>query len=555
MRKMAIRPLGVVLVGASLALLVDHAVVASHDDDGFKPGNLVVSRSVYAGNANIVTAGDTLPPGCVPGNVNIPLIAGGSTPVAVTCTKAIANGTYPGVFNNNTVDGSFGVTSPIFLDQITKHGDLVNTLPIDPSEIVTSFSSKSELALNLSDDRRSITFVGYRGGSGFPTGPNHLDVSNSNTPGVVDLSNPVVSQYYRSVAEVDDQGQVKITEGNAYSGNNGRAAIKAGGLYYMTGNNNNGGLSKTQLLTTTTGRDLVNSTGVELLFPGQSAPVPPNIDMIGMFSVTSLGYPADKAGKDNNFRGLTIFDHTLYVTKGSGGNGINTVYQVGDAGTLPTPANAPGGNLKNVPITILPGLWTGLASNVTAPLPRFPFGIWFANAKTLYVADEGDGTIANAGSDRLSGLQKWVFDGTTWNLAYTLQAGLDLGVTYHVPNGPGQAPYPDPATDGIRNLTGSANGDGTVTIWAITSTVSASGDQGADPNRLVVIKDRLKATTLPGNERFQTLRSAGYGEVLRGVSFTPGTGVCGNGQGNGQGDNNQGNQDNQGGCGQNQQDQ
>ena len=267
---MAIRPLGVVLVGASLALLVDHAVVASHDDDGFKPGNLVVSRSVYAGNANIVTAGDTLPPGCVPGNVNIPLIAGGSTPVAVTCTKAIANGTYPGVFNNNTVDGSFGVTSPIFLDQITKHGDLVNTLPIDPSEIVTSFSSKSELALNLSDDRRSITFVGYRGGSGFPTGPNHLDVSNSNTPGVVDLSNPVVSQYYRSVAEVDDQGQVKITEGNAYSGNNGRAAIKAGGLYYMTGNNNNGGLSTAQLTTTITGANLITSTGVELLIPGAS---------------------------------------------------------------------------------------------------------------------------------------------------------------------------------------------------------------------------------------------------------------------------------------------
>jgi hypothetical protein len=104
----AFRPLGVVLVGASLAFLVDHAVVAGQDDDRFKPGNLVVSRSVYAGNASIVTAGDTLPPGCVPGNVNIPLILGGTTPVAVVgCTKGIADGTYPGVFENNTVDGSF----------------------------------------------------------------------------------------------------------------------------------------------------------------------------------------------------------------------------------------------------------------------------------------------------------------------------------------------------------------------------------------------------------------------------------------------------------------
>ena len=74
--------------------------------------------------------------------------------------------------------------------------------------------------------------------------------------------------------------------------------------------------------------------------------------------MTSLGYPPDKAGKDNNFRGLTIFDHTLYVTKGSGGKGINTVYQVGDAGTLPTVANAPSGNLLGVPITVLPGFPT-----------------------------------------------------------------------------------------------------------------------------------------------------------------------------------------------------
>ena len=52
--------------------------------------------------------------------------------------------------------------------------------------------------------------------------------------------------------------------------------------------------------------------------------------------------------------GLMIHDNTLYVTKGSGGNGINTVYQVGTHGVLPTPGNAPGTplNLINEPITI-----------------------------------------------------------------------------------------------------------------------------------------------------------------------------------------------------------
>ena len=54
-----------------------------------------------------------------------------------------------------------------------------------------------------------------------------------------------------------------------------------------------------------------------------------------------------------------------------------------------------------------------------------------------------------------------------------------------------------PATDGLRNITGRVNRDGTVTIWAITSTVSGGGDQGADPNKLVAITDKLAATTLP----------------------------------------------------------
>jgi hypothetical protein len=73
--------------------------------------------------------------------------------------------------------------------------------------------------------------VGYHGGPGFVTAPNQLDVSNSNTPGVVDPTNPVVSNYYRAVMEVDAGGHITRTDGNAYSGNNGRAAIKGDWLY------------------------------------------------------------------------------------------------------------------------------------------------------------------------------------------------------------------------------------------------------------------------------------------------------------------------------------
>jgi hypothetical protein len=187
---------------------------------------------------------------------------------------------------------------------------------------------------------------------------------------------------------------------------------------------------------------------------------------------------------------------------------------------------------------ILNGFPTTLAKAATA---TFPFGVWFGNATTLYVTDEGNGTTTfdpntgtytAAAAQTTAGLQKWVFDATSgaWKQAYVLTAGLDLGVPYTVKNYPaGNNPATglpwSPATDGLRNLTGHVNRDGTVTIWAITSTVSGSGDQGADPNRLVRITDSLAATTLPADERFRTIRTAGFGEVLRGVSFTPGTGA------------------------------
>jgi hypothetical protein len=530
-------------------------VVRADDDHSrgfeFKPDTLVLSRSVYMGTPSLLVPGVTLlPPGCVAGTVNVPLIAGGTTPVAVTCATPIADGTFPTVFNNAAADAHFGITSPIFLDNLTTDGRLVDTLAVPTDQIVTSFSSKSELAVNLSVDGKSITFMGYRGGPGFQTAVNVFDVSNGNTPGVVDPTNASVEQYFRSVAEVDSHGQLMVTEGNAYSGDNGRAAIKGAGLYYTVGNDNSGNLSKKQTTTTIVGEELVNSTGAELLVPGQAAPVPPNINKIGDFEInqviepsTGVPFALDKAGKDDNFRGLTIFNNTLYVTKGSGSNGINTVYQVGNAGVLPS------GNtqaLAAVPITVLPGfphtLASGVSSTGAATPVAFPFGIWFADEKTLYVCDEGDGTlvtpavngnVADAATIATAGVQKWRLVNGTWQMQYVLQNGLNIGVPYSVPNYPAAF---DPATDGCRNITGHVSRDGIATIYAVTSTVSTSGDQGADPNRLVRVSDRLDATTLPtessdnrGDDRghqhslghFETIRSAKAGEVFRGVALAP----------------------------------
>jgi hypothetical protein len=479
------------LVGASVLADVPTAVPLT-------PGDLLVSRSVYAGDASTVTIGQFLP--------------GGGT------KKAVADGSYPGVWANESPDPSFGITSPIFIDELTPTGSLVQTLPVPTTganQMVTSFPSKSELALNLSPDGTLITFMGY------VSAPNTLDVSNSNTPGHFDPTNPVASTFQRAVGQLDLGGNLSVTPVNTYSGNNGRAAIAANGAFFMVGNAGNG--SGTEPLV------VINNTGVQMTVgspdtiavgaqKGTCSPTPAANGCQFGFSITDIGLAADKSGKDDNFRGLTIFGNTLYVTKGSGSNGVNTVYQVGASGVLPTVATA-----ATTPVTILPGFPTVLARSTTAPLPRFPFGLWFADANTVYVTDEGDGTTVNAATDTKAGLQKWIFAGGTWQLAYTLQDGLNLGVPYAIANGPHGEVYPpslDPATDGLRNIAGVVNGDGTVTIYAVTSTVSTNTDQGADPNRLVTVTDVVSANTASQvvGEHFTTIRTAGYGEVLRGVS-------------------------------------
>jgi hypothetical protein len=534
-----------------LSLAVFAVVFSAHAQNGsafFYPGNLVVSRSVYDNNPNNVQVGMSLPPNCVPAN---------------GCATAVTDGTYPFVFNNDGVDASFGVTSKILLDQITPAGVLVNSLEVPNSsqngvpptkdQMVTSFPSKSELALNLSTDGTLLTFMGYLA----PI--DAVDVSNSNTPAVFDAGDPVGISNYRVVAQVDQHGKFHFTTTNAYSGNNGRAAILNNTLgakaIYTAGNagNNSEAIQPT---------GIIIAAGAQILTPEEKAIVaqrPGFPTPVASFNITQLGDAVDKIGKDTNFRGLTIFNNVLYYTKGSGGNGVNTVYFVDTTGQVcddthgvglpaagaslplsplaynPDPAVLQAKGLDPNNMCVLNGFPTALKTKTS-----FPFGIWFANDHTLYVADEGNGTVGKtvanfytpATTQTTAGLQKWVLVSGKWTLAYTLKAGLNLGIPYTVPgyptgnnSGVGGTGFPwAPATDGLRNITGVVNGD-TATIYAVTSTVSGSGDQGADPNKLVAITDSLTAggPNPPAGESFITVRTAGSGEVLRGVSWTPGS--------------------------------
>ncbi|HLH96519.1 MAG TPA: PEP-CTERM sorting domain-containing protein [Xanthobacteraceae bacterium] len=484
-------PIRAVLLAGISALAVSVSGSGAGASTFLLPGSLLISTTTYsdAGAVSNLVANSSKLPGSKAGKTS----------------TAVSGGNYATVFNNASVDGSFGVTSPITLQDInvtTSPGSVNGTLAINPNVVSTSFSSKSELGLNIAKTSSGLvaTFMGYAGG-----GVGNLDVSNSDTTAYKDTTNPVTSffapgsnqtyAFNRTVVAVGANGNVSTTQTLAYGGNNGRAAVLApNGLYYTVGNSNNGSGTPTQLTT---------STGLEVVTPGST----PNSTMVDP-SFQSI--PGDKAGKDNNFRGLTLYNGNLYFTKGSGSNGIDTVYTVSNpGGQLPTTTTA-----NSASISILPGFPTGSAK---AGPDYTPFGLFFANRDTLYVADEGSGDATDTSLH--AGLEKWSLIKGTWKLDYILQD--DLIGTQYTPKGTNSGisgSWPTVTTVGLRNLAGRVNKDGTVTLWATTSTSSASGDNGADPNEIVQITDVLSDKTLP-NETFSVLDGPEYGLRYGGVAF------------------------------------
>ncbi len=570
-------PSGVVMASVTMAVVMSavaapasKALAFSPGEGSFVPGDLLVSTGQWQQDAAITAGTTQLPPNC-----------GSSSYPDAPCATAVTGGSYPYVFDNDEVDSSFGVSQPIVIDEITPTGTPVDSVTVPNStqsgitsssdQMVTSFSSKSELALNQSTDGSYITFMGYNA----PVGS--LDVSNSGTPGDIDSTNiDSANPTYRVVAEMDQYGNFAFTETNAYSGNNGRAAIldPSTNTLFTAGNAGNGSNPEPQAVVEGVGSQILAPAGAPEASQSPGQPTP-----LGNFNITQLGDTADKSAKDDNFRGLTAYDGVLYLSKGSGSNGVDTVYFVDTTGTacpsggvglpasgatLPVAgsftsptytANGTDPELTPTNMCILKGFPTTLAKNApktgTAGAFYYPFGIWFANSTTMYVADEGSGdatyssttggslgeyTIAAGQAN--AGLQKWSFNGTEWVLDYVLQNGLNLGQPYGVtgyPSGPNTYTVGsttttvgeqwDPATDGLRNLTGQVNGNGTVTIWAATSTVSGGGDQGADPNALMSITDTLADTTASqaSGESFSTVMAPTYGQVIRGVAFAPTT--------------------------------
>ena len=391
-----------------------------------------------------------------------------------------------------SADPSFGVTSAIGLSDLSaKTGAVLASTTINPSIVSTSFSSKSELGLNLTKTSTGYvaTFMGYAGG-----GVGNLDVSNSDTTAYKDTTNPVTSffapganqtyAFNRSVVAFNANGSYTATQTLAYGGNNGRSAVLApNGLYYTVGNSNNGSGTPTQLTTT---------TGLEVATPGST----PNSTMIDpTFKATSRR----QGGQEQQFpRADLLQRQPLFHQRQRQQrhrHGLHRQQSKRPASDL--------GDRVDATISILPGFPTDSAKrraglHSVRPLLRQP--------DDALCRRRGHGQCD--GSTDHAGLEKWTLSNGTWSLDYTLQAGL-IGDTYSVPGWDfGET------TIGLRNLTGEVNANGTVTFWATTSTSSDSGDNGADPNEIVEITDALGETSLPTSESFSVFDGPEAGTSL-----------------------------------------
>lgn len=186
-----------VLTGLGLLTVAARADDDRGDKARLQPNSLVISSSTYDRSRGAVASlkvGTTLPNS------------------ATATTAAVADNDYVHVWDNESVDASFGVTSPITISDVEPHsGHVFSDFRVPTSQVVTSFSSKSELGLHLFQDKHGsrLVFVGYGAAD-----VGAIDASNSDAVPGQDPTNPVTfafgSNYafHRTIVSLDDDGDL-----------------------------------------------------------------------------------------------------------------------------------------------------------------------------------------------------------------------------------------------------------------------------------------------------------------------------------------------------------
>ena len=382
-------------------------------------------------------------------------------------------------------DGSGAYTdnqaSAITLAEVTTSGAAVGTLVLPQTTTIVNgtteyaisgeYGSSSEGLLQLSADGQSLTIAGYginaqtyNAGGAAVYGSAALAQTTSLT------SATTVTPVARVVADISSNGTVDTSTAlyNVYDTNNPRSVSTVDGTsFYLGGQGVKGDTTQ------------------------------------GVFLAQDGAGSAIAIDTSTDVREAEIVNGQLYVSRDSTQKSGGTSNIASYGTTLPVSATT---------AMVLPGI-AGLvtltaaqansvnASAVGTAIHLSPESYFFANATTLYVADGGNPKEGGLGD---GGLQKWTFDGSVWNLDYTLSAGLTL-----------VADTANAGTTGLIGLTGVVVGN-TVQLYATNATL---GD--LDQTYLYGITDTLSATTAPSGESFTTLVTAAPDSNIRGVAFAP----------------------------------
>ena len=337
--------------------------------------------------------------------------------------------------------------------------------------VVGEYGSSSEGNIQLSGNGQYLTIAGYSASAaaaGIQASTNTANgtsfpVGTAYSVSTVALAQSTDTDVARVATLIDANGTVNSSTAfnTLYNTNNPRAVYSANGSsIYISGQGDK------------------NASDQGIFY----APT-------GLNTKTSTGTPS----------GIYNTKDTRFVT-GSNGNLYYSTDKSGSPTGIYQITGQPTGTAASTQITAANNGLTG-----SAKVNYSPEGFFFANATTLYVADTG---VPKAGGVGDGGIQKWVLNGSTWTLQYTL---TDLAFV-----SPTLAATATSGETGFEAVTGQLV-NGQVKLFAVSYT---AGDD--NPNGLYAITDTLSSTTGAGETYTELESAAGNGgQVFKGVSFAP----------------------------------
>ena len=363
------------------------------------------------------------------------------------------------------------------------------------------YGSSSEGTLELSGNGQYLVIAGYGvNAKAFNADP--AKYSSTGNPALAQ-SGSLTGQSYtpvpRVIAEININGQVNSTTAlyNVFDQNNPRSVATIDGrTFYISGQGNYPDTTSGVFYATRGSHTATSITGNDACSP-----------------VTPCTSSQDT-------RTVEIYNDTLYVSTDSKKGSVNRDF-IGTLGSPPAtslynsgagPTQLPGfgNNGGTGKVTITSGAHSnGNGLNAGKQINLSPSNFFFADADTLYVADTGSPKNSSATSSiGDGGLQKWSLVDGTWQLDYTLSAGLNLVLN-----------TASAGTTGLYGLTGedvTIGGKSEVELFATNSTITDTGQ-----TYLYEITDVLADVANPGTEDFTVLATAPADSSFKGVSFAP----------------------------------